>query len=250
MAMMLDRSHLMAKPGVETTQPVVDPTAPAAGATYTPAQFQQWYQSKHGAAIDPNLLQQIGSAVGPAGAGGAYSQAQWEQAQGMASGPPGTNGNTAGFFPEFNPTPYEAGPAYTAPTPFQAPTMADAEANPGYQFALQQGSQAIMGNAAAAGLAKSGGTLKNLMAYGQQMGQQNYGQVYDRAAGQYAQNYNMGRDAWMMNDQQRQGAYDRNYKGQSDAFNAQFAGRQMSFEDIYKRWALKSQIEAQMALAD
>lgn len=219
-----------------------------AAAGYTPDQFQQWYQGQFGQAIDPGFLQQIGGAVGaPGGEGGQYSAAQYQQAQQMAQQ---HQNNTAPFFPEFTAPTYEAGPAYQAPAAFQAPTLDQAMADPGYQFALQQGQQSLTNSAAARGLSRTGGTLKALMDYGQQAATQQYGKVYDRSAQQYAQNYQMGRDAWTMNQQQREGAYDRTYKGASDAFNARFRGREMQFEDLYRRWRDKANIEAQMALAD
>lgn len=250
---MLYRPSVMPASDPATAEAPTYGTPGAMGKTYSVNDLQSWYQGQFGSAIDPTLLQQIGAAVGPAGAkGGNYTQAQWDTAMGMipGSGQPGTNGNTAGFFPEFQAPTYESGPAYEAPKPFQAPTMDEALNDPGYQFALQQGQNAIMSNAAARGLAKTGGTLKNLVDYGQQAATQQYGKVYDRAAGQYAQNYQMGRDAWQLNAQERAARNEWNYRGGSDAFNAKFRGREMQFEDLYRRWRDKANIEAQMALAD
>lgn len=57
------------------------------------------------------------------------------------------------------------------------------QATPGYQNALQQGANAINQNAAARGLAGSGGTLKALTDYGQAMANQQYGQYQNRLQG-------------------------------------------------------------------
>lgn len=231
--------------------------------SYTPEQFQQWYQQQHGQAIDPALLQQIGGAVGAPGADGQYTQAQWQQGQSMATAP---GANAAPFFPEFQAPVYEAGPAYHAPAAFnyesfQAPTMAQAEQDPGYQFSLKQGLGALQGSQAARGIARTGGAMKGLIDYGQAAAGQQYQNVYNRAAqsygmnrdnaaGTYATNYQVGRDAWRDNNTMREGAFDRNYRGASDAFNSKFRGRELSFEDLFRRWNTNVNVNAQMALAD
>lgn len=52
--------------------------------------------------------------------------------------------------------------------------------DPGYDFRLKSGSNAIMGNAAASGLLGSGDTLRALTQYGQDMGSQEYGNAFNR----------------------------------------------------------------------
>lgn len=76
---------------------------------------------------------------------------------------------------------------------FQAPTMQDAENDPGYQFALQQGTRAINQNAAANGTLMSGNTGTALQQYGQGLAGQAYNDVYNRALNTYntnQQNFN------------------------------------------------------------
>jgi hypothetical protein len=73
---------------------------------------------------------------------------------------------------------------------FQAPTAAQAAATPGYQFALQQGQQAIQRSAAAQGNLLSGGTLKALDQYSQGLSDTNYQQIYNNQFNQYLQGYN------------------------------------------------------------
>lgn len=53
-------------------------------------------------------------------------------------------------------------------------------ADPGYQYRLDQGRDVLEGAAAARGQLLSGGTLKALTEYGQNMGAQEYGAAYDR----------------------------------------------------------------------
>ena len=73
---------------------------------------------------------------------------------------------------------------------FSAPTLTQAEQEPGYQFALQQGQQALQAGAAAQGNLLSSGTQKGLVNYGQQAAQTDYQQVYNNALAGYQQNFN------------------------------------------------------------
>lgn len=58
--------------------------------------------------------------------------------------------------------------------------------DPGYQFRLQQGQEALEGGAAARGGLFSGQAGKELMQFGQQLGSQEYQNAYNRAAGERA----------------------------------------------------------------
>ena len=59
-------------------------------------------------------------------------------------------------------------------------SMKDFNADPGYQFRMDQGLDSLEGRAAAGGGLKSGNTLKALMEYGQNLGSQEYGNAYNR----------------------------------------------------------------------
>lgn len=74
-------------------------------------------------------------------------------------------------------------------TPFQAPTLAEAQQTPGYQFTLQQGTQAIDQNAAANGTLMSGNTGTALEKYGQGLADTTYQNDYQRALDTYMANY-------------------------------------------------------------
>lgn len=74
---------------------------------------------------------------------------------------------------------------------FQAPTGAQAAATPGYQFALQQGQNAIQNSSAARGGLLSTGTQKTLDQYSQGLADQTYSDTYNRALGEYQQRYNI-----------------------------------------------------------
>ena len=72
---------------------------------------------------------------------------------------------------------------------FQAPTWQEAMQDPGYQFALKAGQEALVGNRAAGGLLGSSGTIKNLANYNQQAAAQQYANTYNRALQNYNTNY-------------------------------------------------------------
>lgn len=61
------------------------------------------------------------------------------------------------------------------------------QAGPGYQFAMDQGTQAALRGASAAGMLNSGNTLTALTGYGQGLANQEYGGWLDRLAGQSQQ---------------------------------------------------------------
>lgn len=59
-------------------------------------------------------------------------------------------------------------------------TMADYEADPGYQFRLSEGENAINRNALARGRFNSGAVLKELQGYNSNLASQEYGNAFDR----------------------------------------------------------------------
>jgi hypothetical protein len=59
-------------------------------------------------------------------------------------------------------------------------TIADFNADPGYQFRMDQGSQALQRSAAARGGLLNGGTLRALDRYGQDYASNEYGNAYNR----------------------------------------------------------------------
>lgn len=74
---------------------------------------------------------------------------------------------------------------------FTAPTAAQAQATPGYQFQLQQGLQALQNSAAASGGLLSTGTAKNLTNYAQGVASTNYQNTYNNALNAYTTNANL-----------------------------------------------------------
>lgn len=102
---------------------------------------------------------------------------------------------------------------------FKAPTLEEASKQPGYQFGLQQGEQALQQSRAAQGLLRTGGTLKDILDYGRSAATQNYSNVLNQDLGIY----NTNRAGAVQ-------AYNTNYKTQ--------------YEDQYTPQLLKYQTES------
>lgn len=73
---------------------------------------------------------------------------------------------------------------------FTAPTDVTEQNDPGYQFRLSQGQQALERSAAAKGGLLSGGETKDLTDYEQGAASNEYSNVYNRSLQQYQQSYN------------------------------------------------------------
>lgn len=74
---------------------------------------------------------------------------------------------------------------------FSAPTAAQAQATPGYQFAQQQGQNSIQNSAAARGGLLSTGSQKTLDQFSQGLADTTYNDTYNRALSEYQQSYNI-----------------------------------------------------------
>lgn len=74
---------------------------------------------------------------------------------------------------------------------FNAPTDVTEQNDPGYQFRLKQGMQALENSAAARGGLLSTGTAKDINDYAQNYASNEYSNVYNRALTEYQQRYNI-----------------------------------------------------------
>ena len=126
------------------------------------------------------------------------------------AGPGGGGGGGGGWalpgLPQFNiPKP----PGFN-PNAFARPTMEQARNEPGYQFRLNSGTDALERSAAAAGRLRTGGTLSDILEYGQNFGAQEYDRVFNREL----QNY------------------DRYYRGEHDKYAPLFAQWQLGAQGL------------------
>lgn len=69
---------------------------------------------------------------------------------------------------------------YQKLAPYQSFGMAQFQADPGYQFRLSEGMKALERSAAARGLLQSGGTLKGITKYGQDLASAEYENAFSR----------------------------------------------------------------------
>lgn len=79
---------------------------------------------------------------------------------------------------------------------FTMPTTADMLNDPGYQFRMDQGRKALEASAAAKGVLRTGGTLKDLLDYGQQFGANEFQNVFNRNLSTYNVNADRAKEYW------------------------------------------------------
>lgn len=80
------------------------------------------------------------------------------------------------------------------PTMFSAPSQEDALNEAGYQFRSSEGQKGLERSAAARGLLRTGGTLKDLAAWNQNFASEEYSNVFNRALQAYGAQYQAERD--------------------------------------------------------
>lgn len=107
---------------------------------------------------------------------------------------PGGDAPGGGDFGNFSPgqftTPWSGSfPTFPTAQPFVAPTGQEVLNDPGYKFRLGEGQNQLEQSAAARGLLNTGGTLKDVLRYGQSFASNEYGNVYNRKANEYQTNY-------------------------------------------------------------
>lgn len=122
-------------------------------------------------------------------------------------GNPRPGGGGGGGMGESGPTapvgparfPFEAVPQFEWSEAFTAPTLEQAKNEPGYQFASEEGRKALEASAAARGVLRTGGTLKDILGWGNKFAEQNYGGVFDRYARGYDARYQAAKDKYAPN---------------------------------------------------
>ena len=171
----------------------------------------------------------------PATSGGSASPTDWQGLQQQIFG-------SQPSVSQYTPPPFSYD-AFTAPAAFSAPSGQDVlNADPGYQFRLDQGTGALQNSAAARGVLNTGGTLQDLINYGQGAASQEYGNAYARDLGTYQTNYQNALNSYVTNFgnaltkyntnyntnyltpfTQLQAQYGNNVAGQNQLFGQQFA---------------------------
>lgn len=94
------------------------------------------------------------------------------------------------------PTISQGGAPSFAPREFEIPTQEAALNEPGFAFRQAQGQQALENAAASRGILRTGGTLKDLIQYGQRFGAQEYANVFNRSLDVYDRYYRGAEEAY------------------------------------------------------
>lgn len=168
--------------------------AQTGGAPYTDvASYVKWLSQQPGA--DPTLASDPNYWIGKINETGGLTQdniGYWNNRSkagaGNVGGAPGGGGLPAGYSVPGQTGPYPLSPvtgpglaqAFTAP--FKVPTGTD---DPGFQFAMQQGLQALDRSNAASGKLLTGGAIKDALDYSTGKALQGYSDAYNRAWQQY-----------------------------------------------------------------
>ncbi len=143
--------------------------------------------------------------------------------------------------PNYGKAPMFQAPQFSWGEKWEAPSMEEAMKDPGYQFRANEGRRALEQSAAARGLLGSGGTLKNIDAWGQNFAKQEYGDVFNRKLTGYQTRFNTAKDI-----------FDRFYTGKKDEYapklfewqtnaNAANLGWQQAWENWWKHHLSASQ---------
>jgi len=86
--------------------------------------------------------------------------------------------------------------AYDMPTQNYQQPQFNFQADPGYQFRMNEGMRGVNNNMSAQGMSLSGATMKALQKYGQGMASQEYGNAYDRFSKDRQFDYGVWGDAY------------------------------------------------------
>lgn len=175
-----------------------------------------------------------------------------------------TGGGGFGGWPTYNAPGFADPGTFNPGSPFSykdfsAPQGQDVLKDPGFQFRMDQGRKALEASAAGKGVLRAGGTLKDLLSYGQNFASQEYGNVFNRALQEYDTNRKNAFDTYSTGYQGRKDQYgfgaDRaNSLNSFNVGNAQFdfSGRQrqaeQEFQDLFNRWSKEGDWTKDLAL--
>jgi hypothetical protein len=122
---------------------------------------------------------------------------------------------------------------------FAAPDMNAMMRDPGFAARLAGGRDALEKSAAARGVLRTGGTLRDLVNYNQNFAAQEYSNVFQRALAEYGANYNAAKDSYAP----------RMAQWKEEALAARLSAMD-TYDKSYNAWALGQHNAAQAAYAD
>lgn len=145
--------------------------------------------------------------------------------------------------PQLNLPRYTPPPAFTHDA-FVGPTYEEATNEPGFQFRLDQGVKALTNSASGRGTLRSGGTMKDILGYGQQFASNEFGNVWNRKLGAWEKNFNADAQQYATNFGVGLDSYDRLYRAVMDEYAPQLEtwrsktqnGQRQSELDYERAW--------------
>lgn len=146
----------------------------------------------------------------------------------------GFNINMPGM-PEWNAPGLPTIDPFQAPDPFAAPNPQEIFNDPTYGMRESEGRRALEQSAAAGGVLRTGGTLKDLIKYGQQFASNEYGAVYNRAADVYDRNFRNLLSTWESNRGLAFDRYHAELQGMLPGFQAEMEGYRSSVQAEIER---------------
>jgi len=177
----------------------------------TPPKTPAGYPSDPGGSIPPEALTTLGNIMSP-----------WTREFSSEAFDPGA---LPSFTPEtYTPTGFRGVAGFKGPGTFKgvgafkAPTVEEAMADPATQFRLKYGVKAREGAAAGRGTLLTGGTLKGLEDYAQEVAATGYGDVYGRKFGEHQQ------------------AYGEAFGEHQQTYNEAFGEHQQAYNEAYQPW--------------
>lgn len=219
--------------GVDASTPVpTHHTAPTIGGGKTPQQIE----------AEGREADRIAGRVG-----GYMRDGVWVNGSPMGSGGGGGGGDFGGAmspgdfqgfgtWPSYQGQTFDPGPQFTYKD-FVSPTAESMLQEPGFQFRMDQGRKALESSAAGKGVLRSGGTLKDILGYGQNFASQEYGNVWNRALGEYdtnrANQFGIHQAQYGQRGDQYRFAEDANRFG----YNAKQQQAELDAKEAFDRWS-------------
>jgi hypothetical protein len=142
----------------------------------------------------------------------------------QGGGPSGGFDWQPGDAPGFDAPRWQAPPEFVYNKQFAKPDAASIQQDPSFQFRLDQGRKALEQSAAGKGVLRTGGTLKDLVNYGQNFATNEYSNIYNRNFNEYKFDYDKEADIYARNYNLKRDVFDRNYKAAYDEYSPKLKG--------------------------
>lgn len=150
---------------------------------------------------------------------------------GPSAGAPSTSADFdggGGAWPTYNQPAFEDPGVFDPGDPFSYPEFSYADFvgprpeqindDPSFQWRMDQGRKALEASAAGKGILRSGGSMKDLLRYGQNFASQEYGNIWNRALTEYDTNRDNAFGSWNANRSNAFDTWNTAYTGRKDAY--------------------------------